>query len=122
MREAHAVRSRYGGEAEPGQERHRQDQRAAGHRDHQLAGTKAPRVRPDRRGVDAGRQGERQSSFENDEQIRDRAMASTNGTTVENLNILDTSKTNNVSGLEIITLQEVANALFPTTNAQQTLT
>jgi hypothetical protein len=44
------------------------------------------------------------------------------GTTVDNLNVLDTSKTNDTSGVEWITLQEVANALFPTTNATQTLT
>src|SRR6266566_104589 len=44
------------------------------------------------------------------------------GTTVDNLNVLDTSKTNDTSGTEYITLQEVANALFPTTNATQTLT
>jgi hypothetical protein len=44
------------------------------------------------------------------------------GTTVDNLNVLDTSKTNDLSGTEYITLQEVANALFPTANATQTLT
>src|SRR5258707_10444868 len=43
------------------------------------------------------------------------------GTTVDNLNVLDTSKTNDTNA-EIITLLEVANALFPTTNATQTLT
>src|ERR1041385_4959040 len=42
-------------------------------------------------------------------------------TTVDNLNVLDTSKTNDAVA-EVVTLQEVANALFPTTNAQQTLT
>src|SRR6266853_5993606 len=44
------------------------------------------------------------------------------GTTVDTLNVLDTSKTNDTSGTEYITLQEVANALFPTSNATQTLT
>ncbi|MEH2568849.1 Ig-like domain-containing protein [Bradyrhizobium sp. AZCC 2289] len=44
------------------------------------------------------------------------------GTTVDNLNVLDTSKTNDTGGTEYVTLQEVANALFPTTNATQTLT
>src|SRR5437764_7330931 len=44
------------------------------------------------------------------------------GTTVDNLNVLDTSKTNDTGGTEWITLLEVANALFPTTNATQTLT
>src|SRR6266481_7705063 len=44
------------------------------------------------------------------------------GTTVDNLNVLDTSKTNDTGGTEYITLQEVANALFPTSNATQTLT
>src|SRR5439155_556836 len=43
-------------------------------------------------------------------------------TTVINLNVLDTSKTNDTGGTEWISFQEVANALFPTTNAQQTLT
>ena len=38
-----------------------------------------------------------------------------------NLNTLDTSTSNDGSG-EVITLAEVAAALFPTTNAQQTLT
>lgn len=49
-------------------------------------------------------------------------MASTNSTTVENLNILDTSSTNDTSGTEIISLQEVLNALFSATNATQTVT
>src|SRR6266568_2006297 len=42
-------------------------------------------------------------------------------TTVINLNVLDTSKTNDGTG-ETITLAEVAAALFPTTNATQTQT
>src|SRR6266566_5118399 len=41
-----------------------------------------------------------------------------NGATVDNLNVLDTSTTDGTA----IELQEVANALFPTTNATQTLT
>src|SRR4029079_16283137 len=49
-------------------------------------------------------------------------MASTTSTTVENLNILDTSKTNDTAGVEYITLQEVLNALFSTTNGTQTVT
>ena len=49
-------------------------------------------------------------------------MASTNSTTVENLNIFDTSSTNDTSGTEIISLQEVLNALFSATNATQTVT
>jgi len=48
-------------------------------------------------------------------------MMTTNGTTVINLNVLDTSSTNDLMA-EIITLAEVANALFPSTNATQTLT
>src|SRR5205814_2544520 len=36
------------------------------------------------------------------------------GTTVDNLNVLDTSKTNDLSGLEIITWNEVSAALFGT--------
>src|SRR5438067_9136674 len=44
------------------------------------------------------------------------------GTTVDNLNVLDTSKSNDTGGNEFITLLEVATALFPTTNATQTLT
>ena len=45
-----------------------------------------------------------------------------NGATVDNLNVLDTVTADNTGGAEIIELQDVANALFPTTNAQQTLT
>src|SRR6266849_8900033 len=37
------------------------------------------------------------------------------GTTVDNLNVLDTSKTNDLSGVEIITWTEVYSALFSTT-------
>src|SRR5437870_5876420 len=46
----------------------------------------------------------------------------TGSATVTNLNILDTSKTNDTGGVENITLAEVGSALFPTTNATQTLT
>src|SRR5438067_191568 len=46
----------------------------------------------------------------------------TGSTTVINLNVLDTSKTNDTGGVEYIAFSEVASALFPTTNAQQTLT
>ncbi len=46
----------------------------------------------------------------------------TGSATVINLNILDTSKTNDTGGVENITLAEVGSALFPTTNATQTLT
>jgi len=46
----------------------------------------------------------------------------TSSTTVINLNVLDTSKTNDTSGVEYVSFSEVASALFPTTNAQQTLT
>ena len=52
-------------------------------------------------------------------------MASTttnNGATVDNLNVLDTITADNTGGAEIIELQDVANALFPKTNATQTLT
>lgn len=49
-------------------------------------------------------------------------MAITNGTTVENLNILDTNQSNDTAGQEIITWTEVYNALFSTTNATQTAT
>src|SRR5438067_11394125 len=48
-------------------------------------------------------------------------MMTTNGTTVINLNVLDTSSTNDAMA-EIITLSEVANELFRTTNATQILT
>ena len=44
------------------------------------------------------------------------------GTTVDNLNILDTSKTNDLGSLEIITWADVAAALGSTTNATQTQT
>src|SRR5436190_18939728 len=52
-------------------------------------------------------------------------MASTttnNGATVDNLNVLDTLTTDNLGGAQIIELQDIANALFPSTNATQTLT
>lgn len=45
-----------------------------------------------------------------------------NGATVDNLNVLDTITADNTGGVETIELQDVANALFPTTNATQTLT
>src|SRR6185437_10288267 len=44
------------------------------------------------------------------------------GTTVDNLNVLDTSSKDNTGGVEIITWTEVYNALFGTTNATQTVT
>src|SRR5689334_19252272 len=44
------------------------------------------------------------------------------GTTVDNLNVLDTSSTDNIGGTEIITWSEVQKALFGTTNATQTTT
>src|SRR6266581_2406795 len=51
------------------------------------------------------------------------ATTTTNkGATVDNLNVLDTITADNTGGVEIIELQDVANALFPTTNATQTLT
>ena len=49
-------------------------------------------------------------------------MASTTSTTVENLNILDTSKTNDTAGVEYIICKRSLNALFSTTNATQTVT
>src|SRR5438105_1325655 len=51
-------------------------------------------------------------------------MAATvnNSATVINLNVFDTSTTNDIGGAETVTLAEVAAALFPTTNAQQTQT
>src|SRR6266581_4724680 len=45
-----------------------------------------------------------------------------NGATVDNLNVLDTITADNTGGVEIIELQDVANALFTSTNATQTLT
>src|SRR5436190_7019418 len=45
-----------------------------------------------------------------------------NGATVDNLNVLDTITADNTGGAQIIELQDVANALFPSTNATQTLT
>src|SRR5882724_13392881 len=41
------------------------------------------------------------------------------GTTVDNLNVLDTSNSNDLSGVEIITWAEVSAALFTTQNATQ---
>ena len=45
-----------------------------------------------------------------------------NGATVDNLNVLDTITADNTGGAEIIELQDIANALFPSTNATQTIT
>src|ERR1700752_2687535 len=45
-----------------------------------------------------------------------------NGATVDNLNVLDTIAADNTGGAQIIEFQDVANALFPSTNATQTLT
>jgi hypothetical protein len=47
---------------------------------------------------------------------------SSNGATVDNLNVLDTITADNTGGVEVIELQDVANALFPSTNATQTQT
>src|SRR6266403_280866 len=47
---------------------------------------------------------------------------SSNGATVDNLNVLDTITADNTGGVQIIELQDVASALFPTTNATQTQT
>src|SRR6266576_7187961 len=44
------------------------------------------------------------------------------GTTVDNLNVLDSSKTNDLSGIEIITWSEVSAALFSSQNATQVQT
>ncbi|SIO49174.1 hypothetical protein SAMN05443247_06378 [Bradyrhizobium erythrophlei] len=52
-------------------------------------------------------------------------MASTttnNGATVDNLNVLDALTSDNLAGAQIIELQDIAYALFPSTNATQTLT
>ncbi|TPK90678.1 Ig-like domain-containing protein, partial [Mesorhizobium sp. B2-4-12] len=48
-------------------------------------------------------------------------MASTtsNGATVDNLNVLDTLTSDNIGGSQIIALQDIAYALFATTNATQ---
>ncbi|WP_181182948.1 Ig-like domain-containing protein, partial [Mesorhizobium sp. B3-2-1] len=47
-------------------------------------------------------------------------MASTsNGATVDNLNVLDAIATNNTGGAQIIQLQDIASALFAATNATQ---
>ena|SRR5258708_4042549 len=49
-------------------------------------------------------------------------MASTttsNSATVDNLNVLDTLTSDNVAGAQIIELQDIAYALFPSTNATQ---
>ncbi|WP_143748512.1 Ig-like domain-containing protein, partial [Mesorhizobium carmichaelinearum] len=48
-------------------------------------------------------------------------MASTtsNGTTVDNLNVLDSLASDNTGGTQIIELQDIAYALFATTNATQ---
>src|SRR5216683_851821 len=49
-------------------------------------------------------------------------MASTttnNGATVDNLNVLDTLTSDNLAGAQIIELQDIAYALFPSTNATQ---
>src|SRR5437868_1037911 len=45
-----------------------------------------------------------------------------NGATVDNLNVLDALTSDNFGGAQIIELQDIANALFPSTNATQTLT
>src|SRR5712671_2087187 len=47
------------------------------------------------------------------------ATTTSNGATVTNLNVLDTITTNDLGG-EVITLQDVANALFPTNSATPT--
>src|SRR6478735_2713252 len=44
------------------------------------------------------------------------------GTTVDNLNVLDSSKTNDLSGLEVITWNEVSAALFGTKLSTQNQT
>src|SRR6516165_1682597 len=44
------------------------------------------------------------------------------GATVDNLNVLDTLTGDNSGGNQIIEWQDIAYALFPTTNATQTLT
>src|SRR6266404_76797 len=44
------------------------------------------------------------------------------GTTVDNLNVLDTSKTNDLSGMEVITWTEVSAALFGTKLSTQSQT
>jgi hypothetical protein len=44
---------------------------------------------------------------------------SSNGATVDNLNVLDTITADNTGGVEISEWQDVANALFPSTNATQ---
>src|SRR5437899_4494154 len=52
---------------------------------------------------------------------RKQAMTSTtsNGATVDNLNVLDTLVSDNTGGTQIIELQDIAYALFATTNATQ---
>src|SRR4029077_8174662 len=45
-----------------------------------------------------------------------------NGATVDNRNVLDTIAADNTGGAQIIELQDIANALFPSTNATQTIT
>ncbi|WP_018260350.1 Ig-like domain-containing protein, partial [Methylobacterium sp. WSM2598] len=49
-------------------------------------------------------------------------QTTSNGTTVENLNVLDTNTANDVGGKEIITWSEVSAFLTSTTNATQTQT
>src|SRR5262249_39259746 len=44
------------------------------------------------------------------------------GTTVDNLNVLDAVKTNDTNGVEIITWQDVVTLLTTSTNATQTVT
>ncbi|ACL57511.1 DUF4347 domain-containing protein [Methylobacterium nodulans] len=49
-------------------------------------------------------------------------QTTSNGTTVDNLNVLDSSNKNNLGGVEIVSWTEAYNALFGSTNATQTLT
>src|SRR6266404_6108878 len=48
------------------------------------------------------------------------ATTTSSGATVTNLNVLDTITANDAGGVEIISLQDVANALFPTNSATPT--
>jgi len=49
-------------------------------------------------------------------------MATTTSTTVDNLNVLDSLKTNDVGGLKVITWADISNFLTSNTNATQTAT